>query len=65
MKKWSDNKGFGFIVPSDGGEEVFVHRSALVDIERLDAGDSVSFEIVFDETKQKYKAENVAVVDAN
>ena len=65
VKKWSDNKGFGFIVPSDGGEEVFVHRSALVDIERLDAGDSVSFEIVFDETKQKFKAENVAVVDTN
>ena len=46
--KWFDGKkGFGFIVPDDGGNELFVHHS---DIEMdgfkdLNDGQSVEFEV--------------------
>jgi CspA family cold shock protein len=46
--KWFDGKkGFGFIVPDDGGKELFVHHS---DIEtdgfaNLDDGQAVEFEV--------------------
>jgi CspA family cold shock protein len=40
------DKGYGFIGPSDGGGDVFFHRSALehVAFEQLQEGQAVSFE---------------------
>ncbi len=46
--KWFNlNKGYGFIAPDNGGEDVFVHISALQDsgINMLDEGQKVSFEL--------------------
>ena len=62
VKSWIVDKGFGFITPQDGNEEVFVHHKALGDAERLHVGDGVKYELFFDEAKQKHRAENVAVV---
>ena len=29
VRFWQDNGGFGFIIPEDQGNDVFVHRTAL------------------------------------
>lgn len=43
VKFFNDAKGFGFITPEDGGEDVFVHVSGLNDDIR--ENDSVSYEV--------------------
>lgn len=47
IKKIVSEKGFGFIRPDGGGDDVFFHFSALVDvsIEDLGLGDHVQFDI--------------------
>jgi CspA family cold shock protein len=46
--KWFDGKkGFGFIVPDDGGNELFVHHSdiEMEGFKDLNDGQSVEFEV--------------------
>ncbi len=48
IKKVMKDKGFGFIVPDDGGDEVFFHRSRLspkIYFEDLREGDQVQFDV--------------------
>ncbi|MEQ1746543.1 MAG: cold shock domain-containing protein [Saprospiraceae bacterium] len=42
VKFFNDTKGFGFIVDSKSGEEIFVHVSGLIDDIR--EGDSVTYD---------------------
>ena len=46
VKWFSDEKGFGFITPDDGSQDVFVHHSAIVGdgYRSLDEGSKVSYE---------------------
>ena len=48
VKWFNDAKGFGFITPDEGGEDLFAHFSAI-DIEgfkTLKEGQKVTFEVV-------------------
>ncbi|MCC5794631.1 MAG: cold-shock protein [Chromatiales bacterium] len=47
VKWFNDSKGYGFIAPSEGGADLFVHSSALRDsgLFSLTEGQAVSFEV--------------------
>lgn len=61
--KWFDErKGYGFIEPDNGGQDVFVHFSAIVSdgFKTLTEGQEVKFEIV--QSGKGLQASNVTKV---
>ncbi len=61
--KWFDaTKGFGFIMPEDGGKDVFVHHSAIKGsgFTSLEEGQKVNYET--QQTPKGPAAANVAVI---
>jgi cold shock protein len=47
VKWFNADKGFGFITPSEGGDDLFVHFSAITmdGYKSLDEGQRVSYEV--------------------
>lgn len=59
IKHWNDKKGFGFVTPVDGRQDVFFHRNALLNRSRTpEIGDSITFELL-STVGGKPRAENV------
>ena len=61
VKWFNATKGFGFIQPDDGGQDVFVHISAVerAGLRDLRDGQKISYEIVQDKRSGKSSAENL------
>jgi CspA family cold shock protein len=62
--KWFNTaKGFGFIQPDDGGQDVFVHISAVerAGLNALDEGQTVAFDLEQDARSGKTAAGNLQV----
>ena len=53
VKWFNPTKGYGFIQPEDGGNDMFVHISALeqAGIASLDEGQRVSYEVTTNQGK--------------
>ena len=59
VKFFNRSKGFGFIKPSDGGTDVFVHQNGLID--EIQEDDKVQFDV--EQGRKGLNAVNVKVID--
>lgn len=64
VKWFNTQKGYGFIQPDDGGNDVFVHISAVqkAGMAQLDEGQKISYEILQDQRSGKSSAGELAAV---
>jgi CspA family cold shock protein len=62
VKWFNDAKGYGFIAPSDGGKDVFVHYTAVSGegFKTLTEGAEVEFEV--EQGDKGPQAQNVTIV---
>jgi CspA family cold shock protein len=61
VKWFNSTKGFGFIQPDNGGQDVFVHISAVerAGLSSLVEGQKIGYEIVQDRRSGKSAADNL------
>ena len=64
VKFFNTQKGFGFIAPTNGGNDVFVHISALerAGIAHLNEGQKVSYETEIDKRSGKSAVSTIELV---
>jgi CspA family cold shock protein len=62
IKMYNEEKGFGFIRPDDGSNDVFFHVSSLREGDEVTVGKAVTFETGVDPKSGKTKAVSVDLV---
>jgi len=64
VKWFNPTKGYGFIQPEDGSQDVFVHISAVerAGVRELREGQKLRFEIVQDRKSGKFSAGNLELI---
>jgi CspA family cold shock protein len=65
VKWFNSTKGFGFIAPDDGGNDAFVHISAVerAGLRELREGQKVGYDLVSDRKSGKMSADNLKALD--
>lgn len=61
VKWFNSEKGFGFITPDSGGQDAFVHISAVerAGMSSLQDGQKISYDLVSDRKTGKMSADNL------
>ena len=65
MKFFGDKGSWGFIVPDNGGSDLFVHISAVgaAGLRKFEAGERIEYEIEIDERSKRPCAANLKMID--
>jgi CspA family cold shock protein len=64
VRFFNTEKGFGFISPTDGREDIFVHISAIErsGLATVNAGDFLEFDVEMDKRTGKFIATNLELI---
>lgn len=63
VKWFNSTKGYGFIAPQDGSQDIFVHISAVekAGLQQLNEGQKISYEVITN--KGKTSATDIELLD--
>jgi CspA family cold shock protein len=61
VKRWLDRKGYGFIEPEGGGDDIFIHHSQIQGTQALREGQEVEFDVREDDRGKQ--ATNLKIIE--